>query len=79
MTTFTQEDLVRYLYGETSPYKSELIRQALESDYSLREQLEQLEQSKKLLDQVDVQPRKELLDKIFAYAKKSTKEESTPS
>jgi hypothetical protein len=38
-----------------------------------------LEQSKKLLDQVDVQPRKELLDKIFAYAKKSTKEESTPS
>ena len=70
MTKITQEDLVRYLYNETSDTKSELVRDALESDMNLRDSFETLLASKKTLENVDFSPRPESVDKILQYAGK---------
>ncbi|MEP7228823.1 MAG: hypothetical protein ABI691_01145 [Ginsengibacter sp.] len=74
MTQITQEDLVRYLYSETSDKKSELVREALESDMSLRDSFETLLASKKTLETVDLSPRQEAVDKILQYAAKQEKQ-----
>ena len=37
MKHITQDDLVRYLYNETSEAKSDLIREALKTDMELKE------------------------------------------
>jgi hypothetical protein len=42
MHSFTQEDLVQYLYNETSPEKSAILKAALETDWILREKFEVL-------------------------------------
>ncbi|MEO8568199.1 MAG: hypothetical protein ABI419_03665 [Ginsengibacter sp.] len=73
MTQITQEDLVRYLYNETSERKSELIKDALESDMNLRDSFESLLASKKNLDKVDLSPRQEAIDKILQYASQQEK------
>ncbi len=72
MAQITQEDLVRYLYNETSGQKSELVKDALESDMNLRDSFETLLASKKTLENVDLSPRPESVDKILQYA--ATKE-----
>lgn len=68
MTQITQEDLVRYLYNETSDKKSEMIKDALESDMNLRDSFEKLLASKKTLEEVNLSPRPESIDKILQYA-----------
>ncbi len=70
MTKITQEDLVRYLYNETSDAKSELVRDALESDMNLKDSFETLLASKKTLEKVDFSPRQESVDRILQYAGK---------
>ncbi len=74
MTQITQEDLVRYLYNETSDKKSELVKDALENDMNLREIFEALLASKKNLEEVDLSPRPESVDKILQYAGKHEKQ-----
>ena len=73
MTQITQEDLVRYLYNETSEKKSELVKDALESDMNLRDNFESLLASKKNLEKVDLSPRPESVDRILQYAGKQEK------
>ena len=73
MTQITQEDLVRYLYNETSDKKSELVKEALESDMTLRDSFEALLASKKNLENVDLSPRPESIDRILQYAGKKEK------
>ena len=74
MTQITQEDLVRYLYDETSDKKSELVRDALDSDMNLRDSFETLLASKKNLENVELSPRPEAIDKILQYARKQEKQ-----
>jgi hypothetical protein len=45
MTLFTPEDLVMYLYQETSPEKTAAIELALQNDWALREKLQLLRES----------------------------------
>lgn len=70
MTHITPDDLVRYLYDETSEQKSELIREALETDMNLRETFNALLLSKKNLEETNLSPRPEAVDKILQYAAK---------
>ncbi|MEO6187243.1 MAG: hypothetical protein ABIO82_01000 [Ginsengibacter sp.] len=74
MTHITQEDLVQYLYNETSELKSELIREALETDMDLRETFDTLLLSQKNLEDIELSPRKESIDKILQYAAKHEKQ-----
>jgi hypothetical protein len=47
MQNFTPEDLLQYLYNETSPRKTAEIKEALEKDYSLREKFEVITSAQK--------------------------------
>jgi len=72
MIKFTPEDLVRYLYNETSEQKTASIKAALQSDWNLRETYEKLASSMKKLNEINFSPRTETINKILEYAKKRT-------
>lgn len=71
MHIFTTEDLLQYLYNETSPKKSAAIKAALETDWSLREAFELMVSGQKQLEYVDLSPREEVLKRILDYADKT--------
>ena len=50
--TFTQNDLIRYIYDETSNAESTEIQQALLCDGSLQEEYKSLSRVKSLLDEL---------------------------
>ncbi|MEO8416547.1 MAG: hypothetical protein ABI472_22980 [Ginsengibacter sp.] len=70
MTKFTPEDLVQYLYNETSEQKTAAIRAALQSDWDLRESFEILLTSQKNLKEIKFTPRDEVINKILQHAAK---------
>ena len=71
MTKITPEDLVRYLYDETSGRHAETIRIALQTDWDLRESYEKLVSSEQNLDNIELSsPRPETVNKILEYASK---------
>jgi len=74
MHNFTQEDLVQYLYDESSPEKATAIKTALETDWNLREKYQEMLSSKKRLGLLEISPRKKAVDKILIYAEKSVGE-----
>jgi hypothetical protein len=75
MYNFTQEDLLQFLYEETSTEKTAAIKAALRSDWNLREQLVVLQSAKQQLDTIPtVSPRKQTIDSILKYAEKSVEE-----
>jgi len=75
MYNFTQEDLIQYLYEETSPELTSAIQAALKSDWTLREKLEVLSSARQQLNTVQLlSPRKQTLENILKYAEKSVEE-----
>ena len=72
MTLFTPEDLVMYLYQETSPEKTAAIELALQSDWALREKLQLLRESVRDLDHQPISsPRTEVVLRVLNYAKQT--------
>ena len=74
MQSFTSEDLLQYLYKETSPEKTSAIAAALEIDWRLREKFEILETASKQMKPVMLSPRQQTIDFILNYAEKSVEE-----
>ncbi len=70
MINITPEDLVRYLYNETSERKTAAIKAALQADWNLRESYEKLVNSHKSLSSIKHSPRSESVNNILAYASK---------
>lgn len=70
MITITQEDLVRYLYNETSETKSAEIKASLQTDWNVREAFEKLLSTQHALNEVSYSPRPQTIDKIMEYASK---------
>lgn len=71
MTLFTPEDLLLYIYKETSPAQTAAIEAALASDWTLQDKLETLKISVGWLDTPLESPRSEALTRIFNYAKEA--------
>lgn len=72
ISTFTQDDLLQYLYKDCSPEKTVAIEAALSSDWSLREAMDLLKASHQQLNEVkSTSPRQQTLDNIFSYAEKT--------
>jgi hypothetical protein len=67
-SVFTPEDLLQYLYKETTPQQTAAIEQALAEDWTLREKLEVLKASYRRLEQFRLSPRKETVRNILRYA-----------
>jgi hypothetical protein len=71
---FTPEDLLRYLYNETSPQKAAAIEAALQEDWTLREKLEVFRASLTNLDTIIESPRMEVILNVMAYARETATE-----
>ncbi len=69
MSIFTQEDLLLYLYNETSAEQNALIETALQQDYELRQSLTTLQESIQLLNQPAAAPRTEVVLNVLNYAR----------
>ncbi len=74
MHNFTPEDLVEYLYKETSSQKSVAIEAALKIDWHLKEMYEVIVSAQKRLEAFQLAPREESVNKILRYAKKAIAE-----
>ena len=68
---FTPEELIRYLYNETSIEKTAAIEAALREDWTLREKLEVLKASTQRLDTILESPRMEVLQRVMNYARET--------
>jgi hypothetical protein len=75
MTNFTPEDLLLYLYKETSPEQTEAIEEALKKDWTLREKLAVLKTSMQRLDKIVMAPRTEVVLNVLNYARENSTEE----
>ncbi|MBE7171400.1 MAG: hypothetical protein INR73_12465 [Williamsia sp.] len=71
MTHYTPEDLIRYLYKETSASENSAIKAALDQDWALKEKFKILESSLKILDKATESPRTEVILRILNYAQKT--------
>jgi len=68
MHRYSPEDLLRYLYKETSSEETAAIEEALQSDWTLREKLNVLKTSMERLNNLVVAPRTEAVLNILKYA-----------
>lgn len=71
MHNYTPEELIRYLYKETSPTTTAAIEQALQQDWTLREKLAVLKTSMERLNSITQSPRTETILAILKYAASS--------
>jgi hypothetical protein len=74
MHNFTQEDLLLYLYNETSQAQSAAIKVAMENDWSLREKFETITAAQKQLETIKMSPSQQTIDNILNYAEKAISE-----
>jgi hypothetical protein len=70
MTKITPEDLVRYLYNETSERKTALIKAELQTDWNLRVAFEKLLSAQQHLQEITFSPRQETINTTLKYASK---------
>jgi len=73
MPDFAPEDLILYLYKETSPENTAAIEEALQKDWTLREKLAVLKTSMERLNNITVSPRTEVVLNVLRYARSSEK------
>ena len=71
---FTPEELIQYLYKETSPAKTAQIEEVLQHDWTLREKLEVLRNTLQLIDRPLESPRTEAVMNVLNYARESVSE-----
>jgi hypothetical protein len=79
MPLFTPEDLLRYLYKESSPELTAAIQVALKENWTLREEMEELQTS---VNQLDIEkeifaPRMEVVERVLQYARNTAVEASS--
>ena len=72
MPNYTTEELIQYVYGETTPEKSQAIEKALQNDWNLTEKLGALKESMHQLDTVISSPREQSVMAILNYAKRTS-------
>ena len=70
MLKITPEELVRYLYNETSEQETVAIEAALQTDWNLLETFEKLLSAQQRLNEVNLSPEPQEVNKIIKYASK---------
>lgn len=69
MANYTSEDLIKYLYLETSEDEKKAIEKALQTDWTLKEEFEALKATKQGLSKLISGPRPQSVMAILNYAK----------
>ncbi len=72
----TPEDLILYIYKETSPEENLFIEQSLQEDWTLMEKFKVLRAAVKRLADLKQSPRTEAVLNILHYASEKIKEPS---
>lgn len=67
--TFTQDDVIRYIYKETSEQENEAIAQALLTDEMLMDDYKQLSASVETLNSAMLEPSEKAINNILNYSK----------
>ncbi len=75
MTNFTPEDILLYLYNETSAEQSRVFESALEKDWTLREKMNVLKASMQRLEKITQSPRTEVVLNVLNYAREQAAEQ----
>ncbi|HTD93554.1 MAG TPA: hypothetical protein VK644_07075 [Chitinophagaceae bacterium] len=75
MTNFTPEELILYLYKETSAEMTAAIELALKQDWTIREKLTVLKTSMQRLDTLKASPRTEVVLNLLNYARERSIEQ----
>ena len=70
ISTLNQNDVIRYLYNETTPKENERIVEALLFDSELLEFYLESVEIKQDLNKIVMTPPKKAIDNILAYSKK---------
>ncbi len=71
---FTLNDLIRFIYNETSVFENEQIVEALNSDNELYAQFEELQVGKEMLPKVTFAPTTSAINNILRYSQETTME-----
>ncbi len=66
--TFTESDVLRYLYGETNPAESKAISEELKKNLNLRSYYDRMMETKKELDKVFEEPNPTSVNIILEYS-----------
>ena len=66
--TFTQTDMIAYLYGESTPAQTRATEAALAADPVLRGELAELTQAQASIPRVRFNARRRLLNAVLGYA-----------
>ncbi|QHV98640.1 hypothetical protein [Spirosoma endbachense] len=67
--TFTQDDVIRYVYEETSPEENLLIEDAMMSEPELMTFFLEALELRALMNKIERQPRKSTVQSILNYSK----------
>ena len=67
--TFTQDDILRYVYHETDAEEAELIRQSLHYDEELQVLYLQLRKLKSELQKAELEPSGKVIEHILEYSR----------
>ena len=68
ITTFTENDLIRYIYGESSESESTEIKNAIICDADLEEKFFDLKLDTSLLDRIFFDPSELTLENVFNFS-----------
>lgn len=66
---FTQDDIIRYIYGETSRNENKLVEVLLATDWEFREAYQQLLKLKNDLDLIAKTPSERVISNILKFSK----------
>ena len=67
--TFTQDDLIRYIYSDVTENEKTEIEQALLCETELLEELHELRAVIKEIDKLEIQPSSKVVKSILSYSK----------
>lgn len=71
-TNFTEDLLVKYIYGEVSLSEKHLVEETLDNNWELQELHEAMTKSRQELPKVKFSPRKSIIEDILKYSSEQT-------
>lgn len=72
LQTCTRNDLLRYIYHETTHAEEVMVREALQDDYFLREVFDELYQGYKQLPKALFSPSRTSIHNILSYSSRTS-------
>lgn len=72
MINFTPEDLLLYLYKESSPEQTAAIEEELKINWALREKLGVIKTAMERLNNITVPPRTEIVLNVLRHSRNTT-------